>query len=62
MLEKAGRLLSKGGWRKLSAFAVSTALLIAGTIDQGIWLSVALAFIGVQGLADILVARASKEG
>ena len=39
--------------RKLLTWMVTTGLLIAGKLDGDQWVAISLAYIGVQGLADI---------
>ena len=39
--------------RKLLTWMVTTGLLIAGKLDGEQWVAISLAYIGVQGLADI---------
>ena len=39
--------------RKLWAFAAASVLLLAGGIDQDVWLAVAIAYIGGQSAADV---------
>lgn len=45
-------LLARMGSRKLLAFAVASALLALGLIDQGTWLAVACTYVGGQAVAD----------
>ena len=39
--------------RKLLAFVVATGALWLGTIDQSTWETVAVAYLGAQGLVDL---------
>ena len=54
--DKAGKVdtfLQKIASRKLIVWLTSTGLLIGGQVNGEQWVGLALAYIGVQGLADI---------
>ena len=50
------RALEKLFSRKLLTWMVTTGLLIANKLDGEQWVAISLAYIGVQGLADIATA------
>jgi len=53
MHEKLDQWLGKWASRKLIVWGTSTALLAAGQLTSSDWVAVSLAYIGLQGAADI---------
>ena len=54
--DKAGKVdtfIQKIASRKLIVWLTSTGLLIGGLVNGDQWISIALLYVGVQGLADI---------
>ena len=49
----ADRFLSKFASRKLTVWGAGTAFLIAGMINGDQWLTLSIAYVGLQGFADI---------
>lgn len=47
--------------RKLVVFAASTALLVGGQIPATIWVTLALAYMGAQGVVDAVEKFAAKK-
>jgi hypothetical protein len=60
MLGKIEQALAIRGWKKLSAFITSVVLLACGQVDQYVFLTITLAYMGAQMGADALKERASK--
>ena len=57
--DKAGvldRLLEKAVSRKLIVWLMSSGFLYLGNIDGDQWVAVSLAYVGIQGIADIATA------
>ena len=53
MAGKIDKLLGKWASRKLIVWGTSTAFLAAGHLTSSDWVAVSLAYIGLQGAADI---------
>ena len=53
MQQKIDNWLGKWASRKLIVWATSTAFLAAGSVTSSDWVAGALAYIGLQGAADI---------
>jgi hypothetical protein len=53
MHEKLDQWLGKWASRKLMVWMTSTAFLAAGSLASSDWVAVSLAYIGLQGAADI---------
>jgi hypothetical protein len=53
MQEKVDKWLGKWASRKLIVWGTSTAFLAAGSVTSSDWVAVSLAYIGLQGAADI---------
>ena len=53
MHEKLDNWLGKWASRKLMVWMTSTAFLAMGSLDSSDWVAVSLAYIGLQGAADI---------
>jgi hypothetical protein len=53
MHEKIDSWLGKWASRKLIVWGTSTAFLAAGSVTSSDWVAVSLAYIGLQGAADI---------
>ena len=56
------KYLNKFVSRKLLVWATSTGFLIAGLITSEHWVAVALAYVGVEGFADIAIRWKSARG
>ncbi len=52
--EKLDQLLNKVISRKLMVFIVSCGALFFGTLSSSDWVIIATAYIGIQGVADIV--------
>lgn len=50
------RLLEKAVSRKLIVWLMSSGFLYLGNIDGDQWVAVSLAYVGIQGIADIATA------
>ena len=58
MKDKNGRVdrfLSKFLSRKLTVWVAGTAFLVAGMINGDQWLTLSIAYVGLQGFADIAI-------
>ena len=53
MQERIDKALGKWASRKLIVWATSTVFLAMGTLTSSDWVAVSLAYIGLQGAADI---------
>ena len=53
MQEKIDKVLGKWASRKLTVWGTSTVFLAMGSLTSGDWVAVSLAYIGLQGAADI---------
>lgn len=53
MQEKIDKALGKWASRKLIVWGTSTVFLAMGSLTSGDWVAVSLAYIGLQGAADI---------
>jgi hypothetical protein len=56
------RWLAKLASRKLIVWATSTGFLVADLITSEQWVAVALAYVGVEGFADIAIRWKSAKG
>ena len=52
---KVDRYLAKFLSRKLTVWAAGTAFLIAGLISGDQWMALSIAYVGLQGFADIAI-------
>jgi len=53
MQEKLDNILGKWASRKLIVWGAATVFLAVGSLTSGDWVAVSLAYIGLQGAADI---------
>ena len=53
MQEKIDNILGKWASRKLIVWGTATVFLAVGSLTSGDWVAVSLAYIGLQGAADI---------
>ncbi len=53
MQEKIDKVLGKWASRKLIVWGTCTVFLAMGSLTRGDWVAVSLAYIGLQGAADI---------
>ena len=53
MQEKIDKLLGKWASRRLIVWGTATAFLASGSLTSSDWVAVSLAYIGLQGAADI---------
>ena len=53
MHEKLDNILGKWASRKLIVWGTATVFLAVGSLTSGDWVAVSLAYIGLQGAADI---------
>jgi len=53
MQEKLDNILGKWASRKLIVWGTATVFLAVGSLTNGDWVAVSLAYIGLQGAADI---------
>ena len=53
MQEKIDKLLGNWASRKLIVWGTATAFLASGSLTSSDWVAVSLAYIGLQGAADI---------